>query len=243
MIVSLVLDMNDGRVHPVPAARMNVGLSTTRSTVSVHFQTSHGISATISIVIETGGGPTNRNSDQEVGSIPSPRYSHPLHNVFQDRKSEWFDFTSFQEWSRAQHSFMLNQRKEQEKLGRIIPQTNEEYGYEDHYPVWAGPEGSDSADTLRRTAWDIVMAGGYQTTGETARRGTNVWPDKGGGWMNGRGDDTMTMLQGYAHMVEFFTSFEWWTTEPHDELVNHGQLLPRAARQNIRSLLASRGQN
>ena len=66
------------------------------------------------------------------------------------------------------------------------------------------------------------MAGGYQTTGETARRGTNVFPDAGGGWMNGRGDDTMTMLQGYAHMVDFFTSFEWWKTEPHDDLVNNG---------------------
>ena len=55
-----------------------------------------------------------------------------------------------------------------------------------------------SADTLRRMAWEIVMAGGYQTTGETARRGTNVWPDTGGGWMNGRGDDTMTMFQGYS---------------------------------------------
>ena len=40
--------------------------------------------------------------------------------------------------------------------------------------------------------------------------------------MNGRGDDTMTMLQGYAHMVDFFTTFEWWKTEPHDELVNPG---------------------
>jgi hypothetical protein len=40
--------------------------------------------------------------------------------------------------------------------------------------------------------------------------------------MNGRGDDTMTMLQGYAHMVDFFTSFEWWKTEPHDELVSQG---------------------
>ena len=66
------------------------------------------------------------------------------------------------------------------------------------------------------------MAGGYQTTGESARRGTNVWPDTGGGWMNGRGDSTMTMLQGYSHMVDFFTSFEWWKTEPHDELVNSG---------------------
>jgi len=66
------------------------------------------------------------------------------------------------------------------------------------------------------------MAGGYQTTGESARRGTNVWPDTGGGWMNGRGDDTMTMLHGYAHMVDFFTSFEWWKTDPHDELVSSG---------------------
>jgi len=40
--------------------------------------------------------------------------------------------------------------------------------------------------------------------------------------MNGRGDDTMTMPQGYAHLVDFFTSFEWWKTEPHDELVDHG---------------------
>ena len=57
----------------------------------------------------------------------------------------------------------------------------------------------------RRTApdaWDIAMAGAYQTTGETARRGTNVWPDTGGGWINGRGDDTMNMLKGYAHMVD-----------------------------------------
>ena len=88
--------------------------------------------------------------------------------------------------------------------------------------MWAKGLGSESADTLRRTAWEIVMAGGYQTAGETARRGTNVWPDTGGGWMNGRGDDTMTMFKGYAHMVDFFTSFDWWKTEPHDELVNNG---------------------
>jgi hypothetical protein len=32
----------------------------------------------------------------------------------------------------------------------------------------------------------------------------------------------MTMLNGYAHIVHFFKSFEWWKTEPHDELVNNG---------------------
>ena len=32
----------------------------------------------------------------------------------------------------------------------------------------------------------------------------------------------MVMLNGYEHMVDFFTRFEWWKTEPHDELVNNG---------------------
>jgi hypothetical protein len=117
---------------------------------------------------------------------------------------------------------MLEERHIQAKTGRIIPQTNEEYGYEDHYPHWAPGLGSDSAETLRRVAWDIAMAGAYGTAGETCRRGTNIWPDTGGGWINGRGDDTMTMLKAYEHMVDFFTSFEWWKTEPHDELVNNG---------------------
>ena len=40
--------------------------------------------------------------------------------------------------------------------------------------------------------------------------------------MNGRGDDTMTMLKGYEHMVDFFTSFDWWKANPHDELVTEG---------------------
>jgi hypothetical protein len=82
---------------------------------------------------------------------------------------------------------------------------------------------SDSADALRRCAWEIYMAGAYQTTGETARRGAEVWPNSGGGWINGRGDDSMTMLQGYARAVDFFTSFEWWQASPHDELVTSGR--------------------
>jgi hypothetical protein len=71
----------------------------------------------------------------------------------------------------------------------------------------------------------MVMAGCYQTTGETARRGTGVAPDTGGGWVNGRGDATMTMLQGYQFMVRFFTRFDWWKTDPHDELVDQGYCL------------------
>ena len=148
--------------------------------------------------------------------------SHPVNRQHQDRAAAWFGFTSIQDWSRRQHALMLEERQVQMKTGRVIPQTNEEYGYEDHYPHWAPAPPGDSAETLRHTAWEIAMAGAYGTTGESCRRGTNVWPDTGGGWINGRGDDTMVMLKGYKHMVDFFTSFEWWKTEPHDELVNHG---------------------
>jgi hypothetical protein len=142
--------------------------------------------------------------------------------VEQPRVSAWVGFTSFQNWTRKQHEFMLRQRKLQESLGRIIPQTNEEYGYEDHYPLWAPPPDGEAADVLRRMAWQIEMAGAYQTTGETARRGTHIWPNTGGGWMNGRGDSTMTMLVGYAHAFDFFTTFEWWKANPHDELASAG---------------------
>jgi hypothetical protein len=148
--------------------------------------------------------------------------SHPVHREHQDRASGWFGFTSIQNWSRQQHALMLEEREIQKKTGRIIPQTNEEYGYEDHYPHWAPAPPGDSAEILRQMAWEIAMAGAYGTAGESARRGTNIWPDAGGGWVNGRGDDTMVMLKGYEHMVDFFTSFEWWKTEPHDELVSNG---------------------
>jgi hypothetical protein len=223
MVISLVLDMNDGRVHP---AEFSADECRFIQYAIDRFAAFSNITWDLGDDLDGYRNPwwthitgTLIKKWDPYGHLAT---SHPLDNTHQDRTSDWFDFTSFQEWSRQQHSFMLSQRIEQQKLGRIIPQTNEEYGYEDHYPIWAPKPDSESADTLRRTAWDIVMAGGYQTTGETARRGTNVWPDTGGGWMNGRGDDTMTMLQGYAHMVEFFTGFEWWKTEPHDELVNKG---------------------
>ncbi len=223
MIFSLVLDMNDGKIHPAAASE------------DEHRFIRYAIArfgAFSNITWDLGDDLDQYRDDawtHETGTLIKSwdpyqhlATSHPVNNIHQDRTSAWFDFTSFQEWSRDQHAFMLKERRAQQRTGRIIPQTNEEYGYEDHYPLWAHGLGSESADTLRRTAWDIVMAGGYQTAGESARRGTNIWPDTGGGWMNGRGDDTMTMFAGYAHMVDFFTSFDWWKTEPHDELVDNG---------------------
>jgi hypothetical protein len=223
MIISLVLDMNDSRVHP--------GAASADEYRFIRYAIAR-FSAFSNITWDLGDDLDGYRDDQwtrTTGTLLKHwdpyrhlATSHPIDNIHQDRTAGWFDFTSFQEWSRNQHAFMLGQRKEQQRLGRIIPQTNEEYGYEDHRPPWSKRLGFESADDLRRTAWDIVMAGGYQTTGESARRGTNVPPDTGGGWMNGRGDDTMTMLQGYGHMVDFFTAFDWWKAEPHDELVSDG---------------------
>jgi hypothetical protein len=224
MIISVVLDMGDNKVHPAPA-----------SDNEYHFirYAVDRFGAFSNITWDLGDDLDHYRDDKwthDTGTLIKKwdpyrhlATSHPVSDTHQDRTSDWFDFTSFQDWSRDQHNYMLKQRKRQEQTGRIIPQTNEEYGYEDHYPLWAPGLGSDSAETLRRTAWEIVMAGGYQTAGESARRGTNIWPDTGGGWMNGRGDDTMTMFVGYAHMVDFFTSFDWWKTAPHDDLVDKGK--------------------
>ena len=223
MIISLVLDMNDGRVHPA------AGSDDERRFIRYAIDRFGAFS---NITWDMGDDLDSYRDEkwthdtgtfiQENDPYKHLETSHPaVSNDHQDRASSWFGFTSYQEWSRNQHALMLASRKLQEKTGRIIPQTNEEYGYEDHYPHWAAP-GSDSADALRRTAWDIVMAGAYGTSGESARRGTNIWPDSGGGWLNGRGDDTQTMFLGYGHMVDFFTSFEWWKTNPHDELVDGG---------------------
>jgi hypothetical protein len=63
------------------------------------------------------------------------------------------------------------------------------------------------------------MAGGYQTTGERANDGTNAGLDTGGGWINGRGNDGMTMLVGYAHLRRFFEGFDWWKLEPRPDLL------------------------
>jgi hypothetical protein len=223
MVISLVLDMNDSESHPDAESEDERRFQ--RYTVA-RFGAFSNITWDLGDDLDQFRSDAWTHKTGELIEKWDPYHhlatSHPIDYRHQDLTSSWFGFTSFQEWSRQQHKFMLLQRRRQKALGRIIPQTNEEYGYEDHYPLWSQGLGSDSADVLRRTAWDIVMAGGYQTTGESARRGTNIWPDTGGGWLNGRGDETMTMLQGYAHMVDFFTSFEWWKTEPHDELVSKG---------------------
>jgi hypothetical protein len=224
MIVSVILDWNDSPVHPAAGGEderryYRYAAARLGPFSNITWDLGDDISAFRSLAWshEMGTYLVNNDPYRHLAT------DHPIDNKHQDRTAGWFGFTSFQDWSRPQHSWMLKQREEQKKTGRIIPLVNEEYGYEDHYPKWAQnyPDGA-SAEGMRRVAWDIYMAGGYQTTGETARRGTGYWPDTGGGWVNGRGDDAMVMLKGYAKIATFFTSFDWWKTEPHDELVNNG---------------------
>ena len=50
--------------------------------------------------------------------------SHPVDNRHQDRVSPWFGMTSFQQWERPLHGWMLEQRRQQSMTGRMIPQVN-----------------------------------------------------------------------------------------------------------------------
>jgi hypothetical protein len=229
MIISVVLDMNDSKAHPAPDSEderrfIRYAIARFGAFSNITWDLGDDLDGyrDDDWTRRTGTLIKQWDPNRHLATSHPRSLDNPDDNEHQDRGADWFDFTSVQDWSRTQHSYMLGQRRKQQLTGRIIPQTNEEYGYEDHYPLWSKGPGSESADALRRMAWEIVMAGGYQTAGETARRGTNVWPDTGGGWLNGRGDDTMTMFQGYAHMVDFFTSFAWWKTDPRDDLVSGG---------------------
>ncbi|TAM83850.1 MAG: DUF4038 domain-containing protein [Acidobacteria bacterium] len=230
MIISVIMEWNDSKVHP---AALSEDEKRYFSYAAARF------SAFSNITWDLGDDISSFRSlawSHEMGTLLVEQLDpyhhlgtdHPVDNTHQDRTSKWFGFTSFQEWHQPYHPWMLNQRMLQVATGRIIPQVNEEYGYEDHYPTWSPnfPNGQ-SAEALRRAAWEFSMAGAYQTTGETAKRGTGVWPDTGGGWVNGRGDSSMVMLHGYAHMVDFFTSFDWWKTNPDDSLVTHGDFCLR----------------
>jgi hypothetical protein len=133
--------------------------------------------------------------------------------------SQWPDFALYQIWDEAgSYEPMLKRRNAQLATGHPFPQINEEYGYEDHYPVkWGGNRRppARSADNRRRLAWEITMAGCYQTTGEKAtRNGDGQPPSTPGGWINGGFDETMTMLDLYKKMVEFFDGIPYWKMDP-----------------------------
>ncbi|MCP3981380.1 MAG: DUF4038 domain-containing protein [bacterium] len=134
----------------------------------------------------------------------------------------WYDYVLEQAWDGivedSLFDYMLQLRRDQAATGRVVPVINEEYGYE-------GISAERDTDSRRRLAWEITMAGCYQTTGETDRQGTGVAPDTGGGWANGRGDATMRLLDVQRPLLDLFTSFAWWRLEPRSDLVDDGLCL------------------
>lgn len=149
------------------------------------------------------------------------------HEDFRFRTSPWADFALYQSWDEhGGYDFMVNNRAAQKRTGRVIPQVNEEYGYEDHYPQGWGENRlapARSAESRARLAWQIHLAGGYQTTGERANS------EQGGGWLNGRGDDSMVMLELYGHLYDFFTGIRWWELQPSADLIVAALAHPKSA--------------
>jgi Protein of unknown function (DUF4038)/Domain of unknown function (DUF5060)/Putative collagen-binding domain of a collagenase len=154
-------------------------------------------------------------------------YAHCIsvhgHENFRFRLEPWCDYASYQRWDASGGYWpMLAQRLQQAALGRPMPQINEEYGYEDHYPAYGNAlraPGRD-ADNRRRLAWEMAFAGVYSTTGERADFGTGAGDDTGGGWINGRGDARMNLLALQRHVQTFFTTIAYWRLEPALDLVN-----------------------
>jgi hypothetical protein len=142
------------------------------------------------------------------------------HGTFTFRDKPWADMALLQCWDEfGGNAYMVLNRglQKDEGKGRIIPQVNEENGYEDHYPQgWGGARVAParSADNRRRLAWGIYLAGCYQTTGERAT--------PCGGWINGRGEEGSTeLLGGLARIRTFFGAFPYWRCAPQNDLVRH----------------------
>jgi hypothetical protein len=151
-------------------------------------------------------------------------YGHLLsvhgHERFPYNTSTWTTHMLFQLWDEhGGYDWAIEAYEKQKKLGKPMPIVNEEYGYEDHYSPWGDAKVYPArlADTRRRFAWEHRMAGCWQTTGESAKNGL-------GGWINGLGNEEMTMLVGYRHIKSFFESFDYSKLEPSSKTISKPNL-------------------
>jgi hypothetical protein len=132
---------------------------------------------------------------------------------FQFRRTRWADYALHASADeKGGFDFIRSCRAAQDQTGRTMPQINEDYGYEDFYPQGANLQSPARDATSRiRLAWQIALAGGYQTTGERAA--------PAGGWLNGGSDEANVLLEPYGHLFDFFTGITWWRLQPEPALV------------------------
>jgi hypothetical protein len=135
---------------------------------------------------------------------------------------DWADFAIYQRWRDGQNEFMLAQRADAIAKGRAIPQVNEEYGYERHKDC--------GQDEVRRRAWEIAMAGCYQTTGE--------WK----GWQHGEAAPGSKILNWTGILRRFFEeNLAWWEMKPANELIESGKGYALAAEGKEYAVYLSEG--
>jgi len=97
-------------------------------------------------------------------------------------------------------------RAKQQQTGRIMPQVNEVWlrrplSSLGRQPEVARPHGRQSPPT----GLDDGDGRRLSDHGRTRRHGNRLGARHRRRLINGRGDDSMVMLQGYGHMVDFFT--------------------------------------
>jgi hypothetical protein len=98
------------------------------------------------------------------------------------------------------------------------PVVNAEFGYE-QYDGWTGRTSRTTPDTVRRLAWNLVMAGGFFTYGME----TTYKASEGGGPFSWKlpaqelgGSDYMKLL------YEFMTGTKWWEMNPDNSVITNG---------------------
>lgn len=142
-------------------------------------------------------------------------YGHLLsvhgHGHFPFLASPWCTHALYQVWDEhGSAAWVHDRRADQAVAGVSKPIVNEEFGYEDHYALTWGegrqPPSRDAASRVRQ-AWEIMMAGGWCTTGESAKPGA-------GGWINGLNYGESALLTGHRHLMEFTRALEPLRSKP-----------------------------
>ena len=140
-----------------------------------------------------------------------PMADHGSTREFND--APWMAFSDYQQNYRNLHARALLSRRDPK------PVVNAEYGYylrDQNGDGIPDKDNGTSLESMRHATWDIVMAGANVVTGF----GTTYF---GGHRDPGPFDLDAAKNKEWEKQVgvlaQLFTSLEWWTLEPHDDLV------------------------